>query len=73
MKGKPDKSEEKETLHFGQIVWLKTDPEQLDRIITGKVKRPNGFTYLLTCMDFEHEHDKIEISIEKDKLKGINS
>lgn len=48
------------------IVYLKTDPEQLPRIITGILMRKNGLEYEVTCgadsavfcYDFELSNEK---------------
>lgn len=46
---------------FGQIVYLLTDPEQNERIVTGYVIRPDGIRYKLSCSEEETEHFDIEI------------
>lgn len=55
----------------GQIVYLKIDPEQLPRMVTGWIVRPQHIVYYLTCGAYETEHFDIEISPEKDELKRL--
>lgn len=56
-----------------QTVYLKTDPEQLDRIVTGYNIRPHGDSYLLSCKTEETPHYDFEISAEKDILKSTSN
>lgn len=60
------------TLSLGQIVYLKTDPEQRERIVTGITQRPGTILYHLSVADFESVHYEIEITTEKDILKSLN-
>lgn len=56
------------TLHFqiGQTVYLKTDEDQLPRLVTSIILKPNnGVTYILVCGPEETEHFNIEISDER--------
>lgn len=58
---------------FGDIVFLKTDPEQLERIVTGIMLRPSGAVlYDLSCGMHSSYHYEFEISGDKDLLKQIN-
>ena len=51
---------------IGQIVYLKTDKEQLPRMITGlSCRGGEGISYWLGCGDKETNHFDIEISAEK--------
>jgi len=52
------------TFDIGDIVFLKTDSEQLPRVITGILMRPNGFLYYLSNSTNETSHYEIEISKE---------
>jgi hypothetical protein len=52
------------TFDIGDIVFLKTDTEQLPRVITGILMRPNGFLYYLSNSTNETSHYEIEISKE---------
>jgi hypothetical protein len=52
------------TFDIGDIVFLKTDAEQLPRVITGILMRPNGFLYYLSNSTNETSHYEIEISKE---------
>jgi hypothetical protein len=52
-------------IQIGDIVYLKTDCEQLPRIVTGIFIRPIGIIYYLTYCTNETNHYGIEISVEK--------
>lgn len=56
---------------FGDTVYLKTDPEQFPRMVTGFDVKPNGILYLLSFGSGNSYHYDIEISLEKDVLKSI--
>lgn len=59
--------------NIGDVVFLKTDSEQFDRIITGIMLHPqNAVTYRLSCGTIETWHYDIEISDEIDVLKTLN-
>lgn len=60
-------------IHFsiGQTVYLKTDPEQKERMVIGIDIRPNGIMYLLSLGDFSSYHFDLEISKDKDLIKGL--
>lgn len=47
---------------FGNIVYLKTDNEQLPRMVTGIYLTPNGFIYYLSNGESESKHYDIEIT-----------
>ena len=52
---------------FGDIVFLKTDAEQNERIVTGISIRPNGpIIYYLNCGQFISSHYEMEIIKEKE-------
>lgn len=56
---------------IGQPVYLKTDVEQHERMVTGIYLRPNrGITYALTLGTTETVHYAMEISTERDVLKA---
>lgn len=50
---------------LGQTVYLKSDKEQHERIVTGIIQRPTGILYMLSCGTYEGNHYDIEISIDK--------
>lgn len=54
---------------MGQIVFLITDPEQNERIITGWIVRPNQIIYYVTFCTNESTHYEIEIGTEKNWRK----
>lgn len=59
---------------LGQIVFLKTDPEQEERIITQiKFGANNSVTYYLAFgAESETQHYDIEMSATKDLMKALN-
>lgn len=55
-----------EIIHqIGDIVFLKTDPEQNERIVTEIRIRPNSILYSLSCGTTDSQHYEIEISTTK--------
>lgn len=56
---------------IGQIVYLKTDPEQLKRIITRIMISPEGVGYQLAHGSDASEHYDIEISRDQDELLRV--
>jgi hypothetical protein len=59
----------KSVYSVGDIVYLRTDPEQAMRMVTGIVVRQVHCTYLLTCTDYpETEHYEYEISTTRDMV-----
>lgn len=60
----------KKKFKIGDIVYLVTDPEQYQRMVTGIIERQTHFEYLLSCgADEETPHLDIEISTDKDYKK----
>ena len=53
---------------IGEFVYLITDPEQLQRVITGIVVRPAGVLYYATCCERETGHYGFELTKEKNIL-----
>lgn len=53
------------TYKCGDFVYLKTDPEQNPRIVTGILIRPNVVLYMLALGSNESSHFECEISQEK--------
>lgn len=51
---------------FGETVYLKSDKDQLPRIITGLMVRPGSVLYYLSSSTHETLHYGIEISKDKD-------
>jgi hypothetical protein len=66
---------EKHILHFdiGDSVYLKTDPEQAERLVTGISVRQNGITYAISHLTTETWHYDFEISKERDIIKATSS
>jgi hypothetical protein len=51
---------------FGDIVYLKTDPDQLQRIVTGFTVRKHGVIYELSLANEVTHHYDFEISVTQD-------
>lgn len=60
---------------IGQIVYLKTDPDQLGRMCTGYIIRATVIVYYLTYIGSETSHYDYEITQEPDALRrmGVHS
>ena len=54
---------------IGQAVYLITDPDQFERIVTGIVLRPNSVSYYLSFITMETMHYDFEIATEKNWKK----
>lgn len=55
------------------VVYLKTDPDQLARIVTGVLIREDGIKYYLSCGMDETYHYGFEITKERDVVKATSS
>ena len=55
--------------NVGDLVYLKTDESQTERMVTGFYIRQNNLTYGLSCGSEESWHYDFEISTEKNVLK----
>lgn len=58
--------------NVGDIVYLRTDTEQKERIVTGVQLNPNGLIYRLVCEVTETWHYDFEISPEKIFSKSLD-
>jgi hypothetical protein len=59
---------------FGDIVYLKTDPDQLTRIITGISIHPEmQIIYRVSYLGSNTEHYGFEISSERDIIKATTN
>ena len=58
---------------IGDSVYLKTDPEQEERLVTGINVRQNGITYAVSRLTDETWHYDFEISKERDIIKATLS
>lgn len=58
--------------NIGDIVYLKTDKDQSERMVTGIMIRPNNIIYCLMCCTSETWHYGMEITKEKDVLKSMS-
>ena len=57
----------------GQIVFLVTDTEQLERMVTAiQVTESTSVSYQLSCGSTASWHYECEIATDKDILKAIN-
>jgi len=52
-----------------EIVYLKTDSAQLERVVTAIQMNPGGLLYRLACGNGDSWHYAFEISKEKDVMK----
>lgn len=60
--------------NIGQVVYLKTDKDQLERIVTGVFLSPNKqVTYYLSFLGNETKHYDFEIDAEKDIIKATSN
>jgi hypothetical protein len=50
---------------FGDIVYLKTDIEQLPRMITGFILRQKSISYYCSCGTIESAHYDYELTSER--------
>jgi hypothetical protein len=57
---------------LGELVYLVTDTEQLERMVTGVKFNLNGLVYTLQCGVNESYHYEAEISKDKDILKRLD-
>lgn len=66
---------EKHVLHFdiGDSVYLRTDPEQSERLVTGINVRERGISYAVTCGTNESWHYAFEMTKERDIIKATSS
>ena len=53
------------------MVYLKTDRDQLERMVVRVSILPHGIIYTLACGEIETNHYPIEITADKDILKTI--
>jgi len=53
---------------IGQVVFLATDTDQKERLITGITIRPNSVIYILACGIDESTHYDIEFALEKNYI-----
>ena len=60
-------------LEIGQEVYLKTDPDQKQRIITGICIRKGNISYIMMCETMESWHYAFEITTERDVVKATSS
>lgn len=57
---------------FGQILYLKTDKEQLPRMFVGIQFSPEGVLYKLAHIETESWHYEMEFSKEQNILTMVN-
>lgn len=64
----------KTDLEFGQIFYIKNDPEQFEHILTGiKIVPPNQIKFILSYLGEQTELFDFECSSEIDKIKVIEN
>lgn len=63
---------DKTVFNLGDLVYLRTDPEQLERIVVAICIRGIGLSYELACGPHGSWHYGIEITYTKDIKKATN-
>jgi hypothetical protein len=58
---------------IGEVVYLRTDPDQYPRLVTGLEVRPDGVLYLLSHAGAETKHYPLEITTERDVLMATGA
>lgn len=58
---------------IGDVVYLKTDVEQMPRIVTGILIRESTTVYYLSCVTSETTHYNCEISKDVDIVLKTNN
>lgn len=56
---------------IGQTVYLLTDSEQLERVVTQIIIMPGTIVYELSHSTFSSKHYDFEITTEQDELKKL--
>lgn len=62
----------KSEYEYGDIVYLRTDVEQLPRIVIGINARQAGVRVVITCGTQDSEHYPFELSKTRDILMSLN-
>jgi hypothetical protein len=55
---------------IGETV-LRTDREQVPRLVTSLIIEPTGNKYYLACGELETTHYELEVTKERDALKSL--
>lgn len=58
---------------IGEMVYLKTDPNQLERIVTGITIRENSISYSMSAGIEDSYHYGFEITRNRNELKALNA
>ena len=60
---------------FGDVVYMRTDLEQSEYLVTGMILRPHGILYLISANGMESTQYDFEISSKRNTLKvlGVNN
>lgn len=56
---------------IGDLVYLLTDPDQYQRMVTGVMELPETYLYRLSCGTEETDHWGIEISFDKNIMLDV--
>lgn len=59
--------------HLGEAVYLVTDIEQRERLVTEIKVQPTGVLYHLSCGTVDTDHYDFEISTVMDEILKLNS
>lgn len=60
-------------INIGDIVYLVTDNDQLERMITAICVRPKDLTFELSCGTSSTWHNGIELTKRKDIIKATSN
>src|SRR5690606_29246249 len=58
---------------LGEMVFLKHDPDQNERMITSIEVTPQGIIYYLSCGVSETKHYEMELTLDKDIVKSTSN
>jgi hypothetical protein len=61
----------KTVFDYGEVVYLKTDPYQQERIVTAVTYRGGSLSYELSICEIVSIHLDVEITREYDELKKL--
>lgn len=62
----------KNTFRIGQVIYIKTDPEQLPRIVIALRVTPDSIMYEVAYIGQVSLHYDLEINADKDVLLALN-
>lgn len=60
------------THKIGEFVFLKTDPDQLERMVQAYYVGNGFYQYILTCGTEQTNHFEFEVTTHRNVLLGLN-